>query len=182
MKSIFYISTLWGIEVASAGIILTSCHIGSLELELVSAVTVYCHRLLLPFQRSIFGANGNKRNLDQLVVPEPSGRKTLDFSAVVPHSLILLWRRNRWRKEIHIDFDWILCFVILKGHNYFHCEVFMIQQNCFLAKHNRFEACLIVVCCFHFCLFYRRVFCITSVSIIYIFLMLFNYYYYDDSD
>lgn len=81
------------------------------------------------------------------------GGGTSDFNAVVPHSLILLWRRNRWRKEIYIDFDWILCFVILKGHNYFHCEVFMIQQNCFLAKHNRFEACLIVVSCFHFCLF-----------------------------
>lgn len=91
---------------------------------------------------------------------------------LVPHSLILLWRRNRWRKEIYIDFDWKLCFVILKGHNYFHCEVFMIQQNCFLAKHNCFEACLIVVSCFHFCLFQRRVFCITSVSIICIFLML----------
>lgn len=117
---------------------------------LVSAVTVCCHRLLLPFQRSIFLVQMEMKELRSASCPRAIRG---DFNTVVPHSLILLWRRNRWRKEIYIDFDWILCFVILKGHNYFHCEVFMIQQNCFLAKHNRFEACLIVVSCFHFCLF-----------------------------
>lgn len=112
-------------------------------------------------------------NIHQQICSRASRRgKTSDFITVASHSLILLWRRNRWRKEISIDFDWILCFVILKGHNYFHCEVFMIQQNCFLAKHNCFEACPTVVSCFHFCLFQRRVFCIDSVSIICIFLML----------
>lgn len=93
---------------------------------------------LAPFQRSIFWCKSNRRNSDQLVVREPpSGweRTNWNPSAVVPHGLILLWRRTRWRREIYIDFDWILCFVISKGHNYFHCEVFMIQQNCFLAKH-----------------------------------------------
>ncbi len=141
--------------------------------QVVSAVTVGCHRLLLPFHTSIFLVQMEMKELRSASCPRAArGGKTSDFNAVVPHSLILLWRRNRWRKEIYIDFDWILCFVILKGHNYFHCEVFMTQQNCFLAKHNRFEACLIVVSCFHFCLFERRVFCITSVSIICIFLML----------
>lgn len=139
---------------------------------LVSAVTVRCHRLLLPFQRGIFLVQMEMKELRSATCSRAFRGKTLDFNAVTSHSLILLWRRNRWRKEIYIDFDWILCFVILKGHNYFHCEVFMIQQNCFLAKHNCFEACLIVVSCFHFCLFQRRVFCITSVSIICIFLML----------
>lgn len=134
LKSIFFIS--WGLEVAPAGIrilfILTSCQIGSLELEQpvcswFSALTVYCHRCSFPFQRSIFffGAHGNEGTSNQ----SHRGGKTSDFNAVVPHSLILLWRRNRWRKEIYIDFDWILCFVILKGHNYFHCEVFMTQQK-----------------------------------------------------
>lgn len=112
----------------------------------------------LPFREvflffSFFLVQMEMKELRSANCPRAIRGETSDFNAVVPHSLILLWRRNRWRKEIYIDFDWILCFVILKGHNYFHCEVFMIQQNCFLAKHNRFEACLIVVSCFHFCLF-----------------------------
>lgn len=98
--------------------------------QLVSAVKVCCHRLLLPFQRSIFLVQMEMKELRSGSCPRAIRRgETSDFSAAVPHSLILLWRRNRWRKEIYIDFDWILCFVILKGHNYFHCEVFMIQRK-----------------------------------------------------
>lgn len=174
-----FISTLWGVEVAPAGIILISWLIPqSLSSQCAAGfsrkqyVVIVCS---FPFREVFFWYKWKWRNFRSASCPRAikGGEKnTLEFNAVVPHSLILLWRRNRWREEIYIDFDWILCFVILKGHNYFHCEVFMIQQNCFLAKHNRFEACLIVVSCFHFCLFQRRVFCITSVSIICIFLML----------
>lgn len=121
-----------------------------------SAVTVHRHRLLLPFQRGIVLVQMEMKELRSETRSRAfggGGGETLDFNASVSHSLILLWRRNRWRKLIYIDFNWILCFVILKGHNYFHCEVFMIQWNCFLAKHNCFEACLIVVSGFHFCSF-----------------------------
>lgn len=47
--------------------------------SLSSLWTEGCHRLLLPFQRSIFWCKWKLRNLDQLVVPEPSGGKNLGF-------------------------------------------------------------------------------------------------------
>lgn len=151
----------WAVKVEPARIwplfILTSHPIGSLELEPFFRPWQYTDiDCSFPFREVLFWYRWKWRNLDPRPVPEPSGGgggETLDFNASVSHSLILLWRRNRWRKLIYIDFNWILCFVILKGHNYFHCEVFMIQWNCFLAKHNCFEACLIVVSGFHFCSF-----------------------------
>ena len=74
-----------------------------------------------------------------------------------------------------------------KGHNYFHCEVFMIQLNCSLAKLNCSEACLIVGSCFPFFFLMLGIFyhlCIHHFYILnVIIIMIPNYnnysYYYD---
>ncbi len=86
------------------------------------------------FQRSIFGTKWNKRKKRVF-------RRHLGKS----HSIGYHGTRQVYRDPIHsrrtffknernisINYDWILCFVISKGHNSFHCEVSMIQLAAFL--------------------------------------------------
>lgn len=125
-----------------------------------------------PFRKGFFFFFWCTRNWRNSAACQRGGRWThWNPGAVVPRGLILLWRGTRWWREIYIDFDWILCFAISKGHNYFHCEVFMIQQNCFLAKRYLLLT-HVWLCYLVFISLFFLVFCITPVSIVCIFLTL----------
>lgn len=154
-----FISALWGAEVAPARIILISRQIGSSELEQpvgswfqpLKYVVIDCS---FPFREVFFWCKWKWRNSDQVVVPEPSGGGKPRISAQRYHTAWFFYEEeiDEGKKYILILTEYC-ALKSWRGITIFTVRFLWYNENCFLAKHNRFEACLIVVSCFHLGLF-----------------------------